>query len=681
MAFGGTNWGNLGAPVVYTSYDYSAPLRETREVQLKFKQTKLIGLFTRVSQDLRKTFMESNGTGNAVSSSEIFSWVLRNPDTGAGFYTLQHSISSSRALTTFEVNLNTSAGVVTVSGVQLNGRQSKIVTTDYHFANQTLLYCTTDILTWGEFNGRTVLALYAEAGQKGEFAFKDAARNLKYSAYGNTKVSASANGTTNRHSSSFESFSYTQGSGSTVVDFSNGVTLYLLDTKTAWSFFAVPMTIDPNVPSDQQVFVLGPYNVRTARIEGGTVKLIGDNANTTGLEVFAGRGVHSISWNGKKLKSTLTPYGALRATASGASSRQIALPELSWKVANSLPEADRDYDDSKWTVCNKTTTRSPVKPLTLPVLFSSDYGYYAGIKVYRGYFDGTSATAANITVQGGVSAGFSAWVNGQLVGYNPGNATATRVSTLLEFHNTTLYKSKNVLTVVTEYTGHDETSTGPAGVENPRGILGATLYSGNGTLNFTQWNIQGNAGGNKNIDPVRGPMNEDGLYGTRLGWHLPGFDATGRDWTSGSPLQGLDRSGINWYISNFELNLDEDLDVPLGIELGSPAGTIASVQIYMNGYQCKFSELVQKEVTANGYIDGKYLPQIGPQTRFPFQPGVINNRGRNTLAVALWAMTDNGARLTNATLFAYEKYQTGVQFSQKWSELRPGWSKDRLKYA
>lgn len=72
MAFGGTNWGNLGTPVVYTSYDYPAPLRETREIQLKLSQTKLIGLSVRVSQDLLYTNMESNGTGNAVSSTDIW---------------------------------------------------------------------------------------------------------------------------------------------------------------------------------------------------------------------------------------------------------------------------------------------------------------------------------------------------------------------------------------------------------------------------------------------------------------------------------------------------------------------------------------------------------------------------------------------------------------------------------
>jgi hypothetical protein len=57
------------APVVYSSYDYSAPLRETRQIQDKLYQTKLIGLFTRVSRDLLKTDMIGNGTGYAVSNN------------------------------------------------------------------------------------------------------------------------------------------------------------------------------------------------------------------------------------------------------------------------------------------------------------------------------------------------------------------------------------------------------------------------------------------------------------------------------------------------------------------------------------------------------------------------------------------------------------------------------------
>jgi hypothetical protein len=79
--------------------------------------------------------------------------------------------------------------------------------------------------------------------------------------------------------------------------------------------------------------------------------------------------------------------------------------------------------------------------------------------------------------------------------------------------------------------------------------------------------------------------------------------------------------------------------------------------------------------------DGKFIPQIGPQTRFPFPPGVVNNKGTNTIAIALWAQTDAGAKLSNATLFAYGKYQTGFDFSQDWSGLQPQWTEDRLQYA
>lgn len=659
MAYGGTNWGNLAAPVVYTSYDYSAPLRETREVQVKFSQTKLLGLFTRVSQDLLYTDMESNGTGNAVSSTAIWTWVLHNPNTDARFYVAQHDTSSSRAVTDFSINLKTSLGNLTVPNVQLNGRQSKIIVSDYHFGNNTLLYSSADVLTYGIFDSEAVLVLYLQAGQTGELAFPG-------------RVTSKACGTENatvtyvNGTSPYTKLTYTQAAGTTTLRLSNGVLLYLLDLQSAWTFFAPSTSSDPNVAADEQIFVLGPYLVRNATISGSTVSLVGDNANTTSIEVYAGSaGVDTISWNGVDLSTTSSAYGSLTASIQGTADRSVNLPTLStWKVADSLPEKARDYDDSAWKVCNKTTTLSTVRPITLPVLFSSDYGYYAGQKIYRGYFDGTNATSANITAQGGVAAGWSAWLNGKLVGGSPGNTTATATWALLDFTTAPLYPTANVLTVVTDYTGHDETSTGPTGAENPRGLLGAVLYAANATQTFTTWKIAGNAGADANIDPVCGPMNEGGMHGERLGWHLPGFSPTSAQWTTGSPSTGLNASGVNWYVTNFTLALDADLDVPVGLELSAPAGTQASVQIYMNGYQY-----------------GKFIPHIGPQTRFPFPPGVINGQGVNTLALSVWAETDAGARLDKVELFAYGVYATGFDFARDWSYLQPGWSEERLRYA
>ncbi|KEQ98433.1 glycoside hydrolase family 35 protein [Aureobasidium subglaciale EXF-2481] len=661
MAMGATNWGNLAAPVVYTSYDYSAPLRETREIQSKFSQTKLIALFTRVSQDLLYTVMESNGTGNAVSTQDIWTWVLRNPNTTTGFYTTQHSKSSSRAVTDFSINLQTSLGPITVPNVQLNGRQSKIAVTDYHFGKHTLLYSSVDILTYGLFDPKAVLVLYLEANQIGEFAFSG---NISVKSYGSTNVTASQVKTNG--SASFTKFVYRQSAGKTSLQLSNGVLMYLLDVSTAWTFWAPPTTPNPNVGPGEQIFAIGPYLVRNASVSSNVVSVNGDNTNSTTLEVYVGdASVDTILWNGKELATKKTSYGALTADLTSILDREITIPTLSgWQVADSLPEVARDYDDSAWAVCNKTSTKAPVKPLSLPVLYSSDYGYYSGIKIYRGHFDGKSAVSANVTAQGGSAAGWSAWLNGKLVGGHPGNASLLSTSDVLDFSGVTLYDTNNVLTVVTDYTGHDETSTGK-GAANPRGLLGAVLKSsGNTTATFKQWKIQGNAGGSANIDPVRGPLNEGGLYGERVGWHLPGFSPSGKDWSAGSPAQGLNSSGIKWYLTTFELDIDSDLDVPIGLELSAPAGTVASVQIYLNGYQY-----------------GKFITHIGPQTRFPFPPGIINNQGNNTIALSVWAETDAGAKLDTVSLFSYNVYETSFKFAQDWSYLQPGWTSERLQYA
>jgi beta-galactosidase len=152
--------------------------------------------------------------------------------------------------------------------------------------------------------------------------------------------------------------------------------------------------------------------------------------------------------------------------------------------ANLLPEIDPAYNDSKWIVCNKTATSGPVTPSTLPVLFSSNYGFYTGAKIYRGYFDSSTATYVDMTTSGGLSFGFNAWLNGNLIGGSPGNALLNTIISRLPFTSTTLKATRNALTVVVDHYGYDEASTGK-GVKNPRGILGASLSIGT----FTKWKL------------------------------------------------------------------------------------------------------------------------------------------------------------------------------------------------
>jgi beta-galactosidase len=100
---------------------------------------------------------------------------------------------------------------------------------------------------------------------------------LTFKTYGNSNLTSTT-------SSNVTQYSYTQGEGTTVVKFSNGNLLYLLDKETAWNFFAVPTSKNPIVSPSKQILALGPYLVREATISHDTVSLIGDNANTTSLE-------------------------------------------------------------------------------------------------------------------------------------------------------------------------------------------------------------------------------------------------------------------------------------------------------------------------------------------------------------------------------------------------------------
>ncbi|KAI9732382.1 MAG: hypothetical protein M1834_001590 [Cirrosporium novae-zelandiae] len=666
MAFGGTNWGHLAAPVVYTSYDYSAPLRETREIRSKLSQVKLLGLFLRVSTDLLKTYMVGNGTGYATNTSDIYTWELRNPDTNSAFYTTQHATSSSRVSTTFSVTVNTTAGNITIPNVNLNGRQSKILVTDYTFGNHSLLYCSADILTYGNFDN-DVLVLYLDEGQVGDFAFKKTSSNLTWNVYGTSVGLSESYVNATSSTTLIRKFTYTQGDGETVVKFSNGVLLYLLDRATAYTFWAPPTTTDPKVDASEQIFILGPYLVRNASISSGVVSISGDNANTTSIEIYTGNSqASSIEWNGQALSITKTKYGSLIGTVPGASSRNITLPSLAnWKVHDSLPELSSTYNDSAWPLVNHTTTLSPISPLSYPVLFASDYGYYNGIKVYRALFNANdNLTSLTLSAQNGKAAGWNAWINGALAASAPGDADTLTQSIIIDLTSTnlTLKEEDNLLTVLCDYTGHDETSTSQ-GVENPRGLTGA-IFSPS-TTNFTSIRIRGAAGEGPSptvVDSIRGPMNEGGLYAERLGWHLPGFPTT--SWESGSPLTGLSSSGVNFYVTTFNLSIDSDLDVPIGIQLSAPADSVLRAQLFVNGYQY-----------------GKYVPHIGPQSVFPIPPGVLNTRGKNTLALSLWAQTDAGAQLDGVELVEYGRYVSGFGFGEDWSYLRPEYEGGREKFA
>jgi hypothetical protein len=71
---------------------------------------------------------------------------------------------------------------------------------------------------------------------------------------------------------------------------------------------------------------------------------------------------------------------------------------------------------------------------------------------------------------------------------------------------------------------------------------------------------------------------------------------------------------------------------------------------------------------------------MGNQIEFPVPPGVLNYKGENTIALAVWAQTEEGAQVGVDVKVAYVA-ASSLDLTFDSSYLRPQWSSNRLAYA
>ncbi|KAF7299197.1 Beta-galactosidase [Mycena indigotica] len=646
MLFGGTNWGGTAAPVSYTSYDYGGGINENRIANAKMNEMRLQGLFLRVSRDLLGATLLANGT-NYTTTPLMHTAELINLETGAGFYVLRHNDSTSTALTTTQVTVQTSLGslVIPRTGVlTFNGRESKIIVTNYVFgqSQSTILYSTAEI------DGIDYVILYAPTGQSGETAFRlPSAPTVIPSIPAAGIASSFVNGTL--------TLNYVLN-GSSFVSITEGQTkivAIILDKASANRWHA-PIIATPgafgnyfSIGTNETVLVSGPYVLRTAEIAGNTLSMTGDVNGTTSLEIVAPGTISTVVWNGLPTVTTQTSWGTLKSQLDGAPA--ITLPVLTnWKVAGSLPEIDPDFDDSSFTAAHLTTTNyTNLPPLAgNVVLYSQQYGFYGNHLIFRGRFTATGKeTGVNLTVQYGFAGGYSVWLNGVFLGSAQGSQTVSVSTSTWAFPAGALrVNATNVLVVFQDHTGIVETNSN--GGKEPRGIRGYALLGA--TTPFTSWTVQGNLGGAGHApDTYRGYLNEGALYAERIGAHLPGFPDDG--WASATPLSGVSRAGINFYRTTFDFPVPDGIDAPIRLSItrnSTAASPNFRLQIYLNGWQV-----------------GKYANSIGPQTIFVLPAGILRRRSPNTLGLMVWAMDATGAVIQNIELVSDGFYTTSLQFT------------------
>ncbi|KAJ5167175.1 beta-galactosidase A [Penicillium canariense] len=640
MIFGGTNWGNLGHPGGYTSYDYGSAITESRNItREKYSELKLLANFAKVSP----AYLVANpGTrSNSAYTNTVNLGVtplLGSNSSASSFFVVRHADYTSQVSVTYELYLPTSAGKLTIpqlgGNLTLSGRDSKIHITDYDVAGTNILYSTAEIFTWKKAGNEKILVLYGGSGEHHELAVSGGSNS--------SVVEGSSSGISAKTVGNALVVAWDVSTSRRIVQIGD-LKILLLDRNSAYNYWVPQLPTKGKAPgySNQEttassIIVKAGYLVRSAYLDGSNLHIQADFNATTPVEVIgAPSGAKNLVINGKKTQYKVDTNGIWAASVNYVAPK-VQLPslkDLKWKSIDTLPEVKNSYDDSAWTSADHDYTNNSVNALKTPTsLFSSDYGFHTGALLYRGHFTANGKeTTFSVQTQGGTAYGHSVWINETYVGSWAGISVGSKYNATYTLP--TLQSGKTyVITVVVDNMGLDEDWTvGSELMKDPRGILQYSLPGQEASA--ISWKLTGNLGGEDYRDTVRGPLNEGGLYAERQGFHQP--QPPTQKWDSSSPFTGLTKPGISFYSTSFNLDLPSAYDIPLYFNFGNSTSPPAAyrVQLFVNGYQY-----------------GKYVNNIGPQTSFPVPEGILNYHGTNWLALSLWAQGDNGAKLDSFEL-------------------------------
>ena len=638
MTYGGSNWGWLASPGVYTSYDYAAAIDTGRRLTAKYDQQKLLGYFTQTVHPLAKT------ERMAVKSPDNPALRLDgriNPDDHTQFYVLRHADAGSTAddrthlwLDLHPADHGASARADRYTripqqpgtAIRIDGRDSKILLADYRFGAQTLLYSTSDWLTSAEQGPRDIAVIYGRHGEDGETV-------LAYPSQPSVTVLAGKVSGTWDAADGRLRLDYVHDGLARVQVRHGARTLLLLigDDQAAARFWRL------DTPQGA-VLARGPYLVRTAApADGAGIALSGDTDRAGPLEVFAPAGVHALTWNGQPVAAGATASGSLLARLDGP--RPVALPALGpWKYRAGAPEIQPGFDDSRWRDADRKTSDNPFWNGRLPILDSDSYGFHHGNVWYRGHFIATGRErgalfSASTGVHDGNHGRFTAWLNGHYLGDYPSGTSYFGIDpSWLEVGR------DNVLSVLVDNMGHRQDGDREDTFKHLRGLVSADLQGASPAI---AWKIQGTRGGESNLDPVRGPMNDGGLYGERAGWSLPGFPDA--DWTTASLPRYQPAPGVDWYRTTFALDIPAGQDVPVGLKIEGDPSRHYRALIFVNGWQV-----------------GRYINAFGPQHVFDLPAGLLDPHGENTIAIADWNTGTRGG-LGKVSLVALGNYRSALR--------------------
>lgn len=618
MAYGGTSWGWQPGPIVYTSYDYGAPISEARVMRDKALVLKQMGSFVQAATPVLAQMDKGEPLDPGNARVRLYHNV--NPALGSHVLLAQHNELTGTEAFSFRLKTRDGSYQVPQAGrLTLTGQDAKMLLAAYALERQHLVYSTSEIQTHLQQGPRDVALLYGRDGDDGETVLRYAARPGVKLLRGQAQVHWDA-------SSGDLRLNYQhRGLVEVLVTGAGRAPLLLLiaDEKTAQEFWRL-----------QGVLVRSPALVRSATIAGQTLQLTGDTTTASALRAWVPDGITALSFNGRPVASAAQDFSlAARAALPGPDA--IKLPDLTalaWTRRFDSLEADPTFDDSAWRKADAAASAANVYTAPdkgQPVLAMSDYGFHHGDVWYRGRFTTTDARPLQLELFfGGGGAGMiQVWLDGKFLGQQENDTGRPFPETTDTFKQLLkdLPAGEHVLAVVVRNNSHNWDLFADDAHKEARGLIAASIAP-RGGQRFAipiAWKIQGNKGGEDIADLVRGPMNNGGLHGERMGWHLP-VDASQPQpgWEATTPGSAPPAPGSYWLRTTFRLDLPQGHDVQLGLAFGDTTKPRSEVEN-------------RALIFVNGWNLGQFIAHIGPQRVFVLPPGIINPNGENTLTLAV----------------------------------------------
>ncbi|KAJ6015375.1 beta-galactosidase [Penicillium herquei] len=655
MIFGGTNWGNLGYPGGYSSYDVGAAISEDRQViREKYSELKLQAGFLQASSATYLISQPDNGSYGVYTDSTTLATTRLTSNTSS-FYIVRHGELADDSTVLYRLKVATSVGNVSVpqlgGNLSLRGRDSKIHVVDYDVGGINLIYSSAEVFSWKKAGLKSVLVLYGGEDETHEFAVpQELGAPSTIEGTGLHIDSA-----TSSHATVIQ---WSVEPERRVVHFGEQLEVHLLWRNEAYKYWVLDLPIAGPLQrhasssrSNSSVIVKAGYLLRTADVVGETLKLVGDLNATTELEVIAAPpNINGVTFNGKPVDTKRT---AGRLTGSLIfNPPSISMPNLDdqrWRYIDSLPEIQSNYKDQHWTVCNHTHTTNP-RNLTTPFsMYAADYGYHSGSLIYRGHFIANgSENALYLLTEGGYAYGHSVWLNDTHLGSWPGVSTEM-------FHNETLSLPQGrlqsgtpyIITILIDHMGYDESFPANASfLKDPRGLVDYSLHGR--AKEAVNWKITGNLGGEQYFDHSRGPLNEGASFAERHGYHLPGAPLSEEFTASFAPTKiTINQPGLGFWATYFNLSLPADYDIPISVVFSNTT-LLSNITDTSSSRPARFRCVL----FVNGWQFGKYVNHIGPQSHFPIPEGILNHDGANYLALAIWAQDTQPFQLAGLKLQA-----------------------------